>query len=466
MEHPFTLSVLEVFNRLDEIEATSGRNDKLDLLTKLLNDDPIITPALYRIGLDPKISTFVATYPDPAKSTTLSEEVWATNLEKLVWEIIRIMSEQSVTGIRQPKALVQEFIYLINKLLPENGAKWMRKAITKDWTLGTSSSSYNAAAKRSKHDLAPIVEFDTVRVSNISDADIDPIGSFCSIKKDGVNGSMFPTEILSRTGNRIWLKHIEEAVPQAIKDKYLIMGEFVSTDRQGSSGLCNSAIASGYNTDKEVHKLQFHIFDILELEEYNSRKFVTPFHERNELMKKVVAEINHPDIVLVEQVLVNSLEEVLTINARLVKEEDEEGIIWNDRSMLFGIFRSTKRARIKECLDADFLIVGVNEHKKKKGTLGSFIIETSCGTLRTSIGSGLTKEQREYFWINQLETVGKVLKGYYNKVIKDSKNKGKYTLFIPVLNQEEIIRMDKDVADSLDMIEWGGKGNPNKLTKV
>jgi hypothetical protein len=31
------------------------------------------------------------------------------------------------------------------------------------------------------------------------------------------------------------------------------------------------------------------------------------------------------------------------------------------------------------------------------------------------------------------------------------------SLFIPVLNQKEIIRMDKDVADALDEIEHGGK---------
>ncbi len=449
----------EIFNRLDDIRLTSGRNDKLFKLSKLLEIDTLLTPLLYTVGLDPKVSTFVAKFPapEPHPNDEYSAFYAMQDLTLLAHDIVQLFMEQSRTGKRLTKVQVAALSHVIHERFPENGIMWLKKALTKDWVLGTSISSYNKAIKDANVQLPRIVEYDTVRVSNIEECDVNPEGSYVSIKEDGVNASVEPSEILSRTGNRIWLKHIEDAIPASIRDKWVIFGELVSSDRQSSSGLCNSAIASGYEAATEVASLQLHVFDAICVNEYKSRKFVTPFKDRKELAERLVAEINHPDVILVEHRLVNSLEEVLAFNDYVVKELGKEGIIWNDKDMLFGIHRSTKRARIKEILDADFRIVGFNEHRKNKGTLGSFIIETRDGLLRTSVGTGMTKEQRKLFWEIREELRDKVLKAYYNKVIPSREEPGKMSLFLPVLNQKEIIRMDKNVADALDEIDHGGK---------
>lgn len=450
------LTIQEYFNRLDEIKATSGRNDKITLLTNLLDEARDITVSLYRIGLDPKINTFVAKFPAPPESDADLGNWENIDPFDMVLKVVAYFHDQNVTGKRLTKKEIEKLSYIIHSLLPENGILWMKRALTKDWTLGTAISAFNKAALRSKHEIDKIFEFDTVRVSNIAEADVNPLGSYVSIKKDGVNASVIG-DILSRNGNRIWLKHIEDAIPAHIKDKYKLMGELVSSDRQSSSGLCNSAIASGYDAGDDVKALQLHVFDAIELDEYHSRKFVTPFKARKELAEQLVAEINHPDIILVEHHEVNSLDEVLAMNDQAVKEFGEEGVIWNDKDMLFGIHRSTKRARIKEVLDGDFRIVGFKPHAKIPDALGAFIIETSCGQLESSVGTGMTKEQRIEFWSRRDELMDKIIKVYYNKVIKHREKKDMMTLFIPVLNQKEIIRIDKTVADALDQIEHGGK---------
>lgn len=439
-----------IFTALEAISTTSGRNKKLEMLIEIFNEYPDEIELLYHVGLAPDCPTYIGKLPKPSEGSRASVTDTYHFLKGLLVSLLEAKGPMR-------KDTLQALADNIYHGFDEVSQKWIIKCITKDWTLGTGISAYNKAIKLSDHcDYYPeIFEFDTVRVSEMEAADINPEDSYLSIKADGVNSTLDYVNI-SRNGNLIALKHIEDAVSDEIKQKYILFGELVSSDRQSSSGLCNSAIKKGYETDQPVHKLVLHVFDALPREEYMSRQFVTPFHERKDLAARVVSEINHPNIQLIEHKKIQSVDEVYTFFDEVV-QQGEEGIIWNDKDMLFELDRSKKRARIKEVLTADLEIVEILPHSKKPNMAGSIVVRTSCGRLTSAVGTGLSDMQRKSFWVDRLNVPGKIIKTSYNKVIPHANKEGMFSLFIPVFKPGELIRIDKTVADSLDEIEKGGK---------
>lgn len=440
-----------LFETLEQIATTSGRNAKLEKLIELLNS-PVSKYAqlMYQVGLDPLKPTYIGKFPNVSSGCYLAHP----NPELILMSMLEHFD--SVPG-NIKKADLQDITDSVHATFSELGQKWIKKCLTKDWTLGTSISSYNKAAGLSEHVIDEIFEFDTVRVSEVSACTINPIGSFVGIKKDGVNSTLDYVNV-SRNGNLIALPHIEAAIPKALMDQYVFFGELVSSDRQSSSGLCNSAIKLGYESTKPLHKLVLHVFDVLPRSEYMSKQFSTTFRERVPMIKALVEEINHPAIDYVRQHEINSTSELYEFFDDCV-DQDEEGLIWNDGGMLFELNRSTMRARIKEVMNADFKVVGYKPHLRYPDRIGSIEVETADGLLRSSVGTGLSDQQRIDFMksIEQMIADETVVKVHYNKVVPDPDRDGCWSLFIPVFKQGEIVRIDKTVADNITEIEFGGK---------
>ncbi len=451
----------DILDTLIQIENTSGRNDKIKILTDLIKSYHSECHYIFKVALDPQVSTFIAKRPQPNPDECLLDN----SLPFTLMDTLVLL----VGGNRYKKSEWECIAHsLHNQYESEEHRRMLWKILTKDLTIGASMSTYNKALKASGMKMyKPLTAYDTVRVSNIEDAEINPQSSWVGAKKDGANAT-FARRFISRNGNEIPLKHLEDALFD-IKDDVVLFGELVSSDRQSSSGLVNSAITKGYETDLEVSKLQFHVFDCITTLEYD--EIYDPNHPRKEsdlgyfarsiAASSVVEYINHPDIIFVEQHLVHSVEEVHELCDKYI-DKGEEGIIWNDATMKFAITRSKKRARIKEILDGDFRIIGFKEHNKKEGHLGKFYIESICGSLTAGVGSGMLDSQRIDFWNRKKDLLGKTIKVKYNGVIPHAVKDNHFTLFLPVLDNKDIIREDKPVADSLADIDWGKKNRDKK----
>lgn len=443
---------------LARIDSVSGRNDKIAILTQMINEHPHHSKLIFSVALDPQISTFITKKP----------EVTSTSPQMIEGEPLYLVLHTLASGYRYSKAEWSDVAATLQQAYPlSSDQKYIWMILTKDLTIGASISSFNKALSLSEYNgrILPIVEYDTVRVSNIEDADINPSESLVAIKKDGANAT-YARKFISRNGHPIPLKHLDDAFGD-YADQYVFFGELVSTDRQSSSGLVNSAIKKGHDSDRDVHKLQFHVFDCMLLAEYNAiysgtlKESTWSYNYRIATAHEVIREINHPDIKVIQQWEVDSIEEVYEMYDKFVSQ-GEEGIIWNDKDMKFRIERSTKRARIKEVLDGDFEIIGFNEHSKKPGFLGSFVFRSACGLLTANTGSGLSDEQRKYFWDHRDDHIGALVKVKYNKVIPSATEEGKFTLFLPVLDTKDLIRIDKKEADNLKSISWGNKDAAKK----
>jgi ATP-dependent DNA ligase len=98
---------------------------------------------------------------------------------------------------------------------------------------------------------------------------------------------------------------------------------------------------------------------------------------------------------------------------------------------------------MKAELEADLVVVGYTEGTGKyAGKIGSLLVETEDGEVKTSVGTGLNDEERSMPFSNFSKRIVAVK---YNAMITDKKT-GAKSLFLPVFVE---IRDDKTVADVL-----------------
>jgi ATP-dependent DNA ligase len=99
---------------------------------------------------------------------------------------------------------------------------------------------------------------------------------------------------------------------------------------------------------------------------------------------------------------------------------------------------------MKAELEADLRVTGFTEGTGKyMGKIGSLVVESADGKVRTSVGTGLSDEQRSLDFVKEFKS--KIVSVKYNALISDKKTDTK-SLFLPVFIE---VRTDKDTADVL-----------------
>jgi ATP-dependent DNA ligase len=123
--------------------------------------------------------------------------------------------------------------------------------------------------------------------------------------------------------------------------------------------------------------------------------------------------------------------------------EGEEGIILKDPAGYWEDKRVKHQVKMKAELEADLKVTGYNPGTGKYvGKIGSLIVESADGKVQTSVGTGLSDEQRS---LDFEEFCSKIVSVKYNALISDKRTNIK-SLFLPVFIE---VREDKDTADML-----------------
>lgn len=421
------------------ISKESSTNAKYSLLLEALQSNLAhLYQLLYDLGVNYKINTYITTNPHTPDSHP--EE---SNYEDL-YKILKAQHTWLSNGGKRPtKEEWVAILGLIASVTTKEDYSLVVKACVKDFTIGVGVKTYNKAAKQLG--LPEVPFYDTMRVSSVAESKINyTAGAFVGLKKDGVNATIERNSlIMSRNGQVIMLPHLEQILHKYTQS-HVFFGELVSTTRQSSSGLVNSAIKSGLDTKLPVHNLAIHIFDVLSVEEYESRNFKTPFKERIKLAEALVAEINHELVKFVDQTIVYSQDEA-TKHYEMALELGEEGVIINDPDGLFMIDRSKHRARMKAELTAEVRIIGTTIHNKHSDWVGSLKITSEDGVV-SDVGSGLTEQMMKDFF--KESPINKIITINYNGIIPDQTGTG-WTFFLPTIGKDKTLRFDKDEVDNV-----------------
>ena len=326
---------------------------------------------------------------------------------------------------------------------PEKYHEWLIESITKSFKMGVTAKTVNKALGE---DL--IFNFD-VMLAHPFEKYADKIKGevmYVTEKLDGIrslwlkeNGKIVG---FSRQGKRLEnYGHIEEELLSLPIDNVVFDGELLVAnaddykDREVMQQTNSIASSKG---DKS--QLQLHLYDIIDLEGFKRGKSKFKYSERRETLNNlsILIEIDQLEHVRVLPLLYvgNDLQEVSSILSE-VEKEGKEGLMIN-LDGYYTLTRSNQILKMKTFNTMDCLCTSVFEGEGRlKGKLGGIYVDYHGFQL--GVGSGYSDKEREYYWNNQNEIVGKIVEVKY---FRASENKdGGLSVSFPVY---QYVRFDKD----------------------
>jgi ATP-dependent DNA ligase len=251
--------------------------------------------------------------------------------------------------------------------------------------------------------------------------------------------------IRSRNGKELLLYGFFDTVlskfPGYVFDgELVVMTDTGVEDRKTGNGFFTKAVRGTIN-QKEASRFRYVVWDMIPLADFNAGKSTVPYKER--LSKLIDAQsLMTPGIVhLVQSRIVSTLQEAEVFYSEML-ERGEEGAILKFADMPWEDRRSKKMIKLKEEKDIDAEVIGVTEHTKVPGWVGSLTCKTADGLVQFDVGSGFTEVDRQkpfdYYF-------GKIVKCKYNALISNKTSTTK-SLFLPIFDE---VRDDKLTANSL-----------------
>ena len=250
-------------------------------------------------------------------------------------------------------------------------------------------------------------------------------------------------KLLSRNGKELMVHGFFDTVLSQFKNM-VFDGELVVRsksgveDRKTGNGFFTKAVR-GTIKKEEASKFHYVIWDVIPLEDFNKGFSATPYTKRLFDLVEFIGKMNPGVASMVESKIVSNIEQAQKFYEQMLARGEEGAILkfadmpWEDR-------RSKKMIKLKEEKDIDAEVIGVTEHTKITGLVGSLTCKTADGLVQFDVGSGFTEADRQkpfnYY-------MGKIVKCKYNALISNKTSTVK-SLFLPIFVE---VRDDKLTAN-------------------
>jgi len=360
------------------------------------------------------------------------------DLNRFSWERIKSYLEEHNTGTDKDIAFIQDFI--ANQ--SEDMQDFYKGLITKSIKFGCDAKIVN--------DVIPnLIPTFSVQLGTPREKCKIKTGEWFSLsqKLNGnrcvfVNGKMMSRQGKEFTG----LDHILSDIKKIVDNSIVLDGELVGKNEEGLSDSANFQKSTGIANSKDADKtsLKYVVFDTLPLGEFQQGKSKYTYKIRRQLLlelKEMIEKHNLQNIEVVQMFYEGVDQTEIDKWLDYCEEHDYEGCMVNLDSP-YECKRVKSLQKVKAFKDIDLMCISVNEATtgKYKGTLGSITCEYKNGTV--DVGSGFSDEQRDFYFNNPNEIVGKIVTVKY-KEATTNKNGGE-SLQFPVF---VTVRFDKDNAD-------------------
>lgn len=400
---------------LKEIKETQGTNAKINILKSYLEKLQYTNELEYNLLLDvlyllynPTISTHIAKKKIDKKVIIRGFKVLQTPKDFICF------LKHDCTGKDIDIATIQHYI----STFKEDLQIILKEIVCQTLTIGMDYKNIN---KSIGYDYIKVIQpMLAYNYDNITEKELND-DFYVTIKLDGVRFIV----IVDNQGNKIALSRngfilegFDNFLNQLeLKNGYLYDGELLPSDltitdsKEQYRQIMKITRTKG---DKKANSMIYNIFDMVDLNEYNSGKLTKIYSDR----RKDLATLNN-----------NPYQHIVTIISKLNLSDDEdkkelmrllkyytsmgaEGLMINKGSMVYEPKRSRAIYKIKQFKDCDILCTGIEEGDGRfKGTLGAIICDYKGYKLK--VGSGFNDEQRMYFFNNPQEIVGKIVKIQY-----------------------------------------------------
>ena len=456
-------NLIKVSKVLNDLRATTSTNAKQQLLENGDKQDYSVTlrGVLYycynpflMFGLSEKILN--NTMPKTMTYTIANEHE--------VFEVLDTLAQNNIND--ELRMLAKRLLMSIED---EQVRKMVQGIMVKDLKLGVNVTTLNKVFGKGfipKFDVQLAESYAKQKPSSLKNKEV------CITEKlDGFRIVYNPVQekFFTRKGQEY--DGLEHLIPElndlcaAISDDNLVHGENVVIDgelvHEPVDGLnsqelyaLTSSAARKKGKHKDKLKLQFHVFDFVPLNEFMSGLTTLRYKVRRNIMD--VAFVTLRNLKHVKPVTVFYMgkfdEDILMTHLKQVETLGGEGLMINLMEGAYECKRTKKLLKVKSFKDADVLVTDVVEGTGKNlGKLGNVVVkflyegrEMCC-----EVGSGFNDEEREYYWNNPHELIGKVVEIKFFEVTQNQKDVTKYSLRFPTWQGR--IRNDKAVEDITDV---------------
>ena len=389
------INVKEISLLFEGIEKTQGTNAKKELLELGLNSE-------YKEDLEKVLNHLF----NPMISTGISKTSWnkaeiGVNAKfESISELIEYIQKNN-TG----KNIIVSSIKSFSKKFEPFEQKFFYYLATKDINIGISTTTV------SKYIHIPKFE---IMLGERLNEDVDFDRNYILTKKlDGVNLTCFKRgesiTFFTRQGKQVdgltdLIEQYKELPDGVYFGEALYSNEDEAKDRKELYRLSTGEL----NSKRENKKISHWIFDYQTLEEWDSENFITPYSNTIHTLENIFLNSRLKNIKMVPFIYQGTGKEIAFDLLKKAKKDGWEGLVLRYSSSVYQKKRSSDFVKLKPFIEVDLRITGFKEFKHPN-QLGAFICEDDEHTIKCSVGSGFSKEQRYDFWKRKNEFLGKIV---------------------------------------------------------
>ena len=424
------INYLQTF--LDEMRSSSSGNHKIATLKKYAdnteeNEDREFLQKVFFYTYNPYYKYNVT----PKNCRKNSELLGHPNTYGSIFTLLDDLRNRVCTG--------HTAIANVNRFVQE-WPQWetiIYSILNRDLNMGCGTTSINKAIHP---ELIPTFKVALANAYNPKRTDFENEEWFGSRKLDGVRcicrKEMNTVTFFSRNGKEFeTLGKLADEISK-IPGDFILDGEICMVDKDGNEDF-QGIMKQIRKKNHQIENPKFFVFDYLTLEEFDNKKGTTPLTERLRNGYEILPENINSDMLEFLQQEQISNDGQFTEMAKDAEEAGYEGIMVR-KNVGYEGKRSHNLLKVKKFHDAEYTVLECangtmrwteNGQQVEKEGLSNIIIEHKG--YRVSVGSGFSKEQREYYLNNHSELIGKTVTVQY---FEESQNQmGGYSLRFPVV---------------------------------
>lgn len=437
-----------VYNLIEQVAATSSKNEKIALLEA--NRDNELLKRVLNYAYNP-----FKTYGIRKRPETIGSNV-GHEFDDGTWELLDDLIERTLTGNAAIEAVQGEMT-----ALSASSAELLWRIITKDMRAGFSESTCNKVWK------GLIPDFPYMRCSLPKDAKLNEfdwtLGVISQEKADGMFANLDFEEsgivsIRSRQGSPFPMEAFELLVNEVkarLADGMQYHGELlVQRDgkvlpREIGNGILNSILSGGSFAANE--RPIYMIWDAIPLSSVVTKgKYEVAYIKRLSFINRRLKMTEGQYVAMIETRVYHSLGDAYSHYRDLLKLGKEGTIIKNPHA-IWKDGTSKEQVKLKLEFEVELEVYGFEEgNGKNADTFGALKCKSSCGQLLVSV-SGFTDAKRKEIHENRDDWGGgAIITVRANSIMRPSESSEFHSLFLPRFVER---RLDKSVADDLARIE-------------
>jgi DNA ligase-1 len=395
---------MNLYDRLEEIEKTSGTKETLKLLKKLIDENDLYKEIIKK-SLDPMFITNV--------NDATIEKAMAVELLPVIYNsgsseelLLGILNKLNNGEIKKGNETVEKIAYFMGR--PYHGSiskKWIGRILIGNLRIGVNWNSFSK--------LCGIDKFDVMLANPLKDPLSVSYPCYVQPKLDGYRLVYDITDggkIKSRNGKEYQnFPSLKEALNSCDID-VVLDGEIMSDDFQS---IQKSAFAT--KRGSTVGDIVYNVFDLIPKTEWLNKKCSMVFSERYKLLKELSEKVQC--IKVVDCYEVNSHSELLHY-FKLFTDMGYEGLIVRMNTP-YEFKRTKNLLKLKEFKTMDCTILDVVEGKGRlEGTTGALRVLQENG-VECSV-SGFNDQLKKELWENKKENIGKIIEVSYQELTMDN----------------------------------------------